>query len=71
MKFIITFFTSLRQLFISYETHDEGLKIYDFIWEKFRSKNSENRQKALFWLQVVWLTLLGWERGERGEGKGE
>ena len=40
-------------IFCSYKTHDEGLKTYGFIMEKFRSRESTRRQTALFWLQVL------------------
>jgi len=31
--------------------HEQGLRIFNFIWEKFRSEDSDGRQQALFWLQ--------------------
>lgn len=37
--------------------HEQGLRIFQFIREKFWSENSEDRQKGLFWLQV---TTLWW-----------
>ncbi len=51
-------------IFCSYKNHDEGLKTYRFIMDRFRSRDSLGRQRALLWLQVgVWE-----ERG--GEGMG-
>ena len=40
-----------RELFTSYESHDDGLKTFDFIWEKFRGRDMTTLQRALFWLQ--------------------
>lgn len=31
--------------------HEQGLRIFNFIWKKFRSKNSDEQQLGLFWLQ--------------------
>ena len=40
-----------RKIF-SHEKHEERYKLFNFVWEYFRSREPEGMKKALFWLQV-------------------
>ena len=59
----------IRGIF-SYKTHEEGLKTFSFIWNRFRDNNPDKMQTALYWLQVCGGRTGGGRERER-EGRRE